>query len=318
MNLSTFRFRGGKDSAAPGSDPGFGHKITRSSQRLINKDGSYNIVREGQQAWTIYQQMLEMSWTKFFAWIVLYYLAINVLFALGFVLIGVDKLAGAMSGGLAENIAQGFFFSIQTFTTVGYGAISPQGIPANLLASLEALVGLISTALATGLCFARLSKAQVQLIFSRDALIAPYHDTGMMSFQFRIANMRDSKIINLRASLILSWVEEQGGMPARRFYNLPLEREQINLLPLSWTIVHIIDEESPIKDWEPQDFTARQAEVIVFLEGFDESFGQRVHINSSYTCREIRWRARFEPMYYPGTGKTVLDLDAIHNFSFLD
>ncbi|RME97477.1 MAG: transporter [Bacteroidetes bacterium] len=318
MNLPSFRFNGRKSPLPASSDPGFGTKITSSSQRLINKDGSFNIVREGQEVWTIYQQMLEMSWTKFFAWIVLYYLAVNFVFAIGFVLLGVDKLAGLTAGGLLDNLAQGFFFSIQTFTTVGYGAIHPQGIPANLLASLDALVGLISTALATGLFFARFSKAQAQLVFSKDALIAPYHDTEFQSFQFRIANLRDSKIINLRASAILSWVEERAGMPLRRFFNLPLERDQVNVLPLSWTIVHIIDDESPIKGWEPKDFTARQAEVMIFLEGFDESFGQRVHVISSYTCQEIRWNAQFQPMYYPGTEKTILNLDAIHEFSFLD
>jgi inward rectifier potassium channel len=111
---------------------------------------------------------------------------------------------------------------------------------------------------------------------------------------------------------------EEGGSASRKFFNLPLERNHVNLLPLSWTIVHIIDEESPILDWEPRDFTINQAEIIIFIEGFDESFGQKIHVSSSYTCREIRWKARFLPMYHPHEGHTVLNLDAIHDFVFLE
>lgn len=298
-------------------DPGFGTRITNSAERLINKDGSYNIVREGKQVWTAYQSMLEMRWRHFFAHVVLYYLSINLLFALLFVAVGVEHLAGVEPAGFWENLSEAFFFSVQTFTTVGYGAVNPMGIAANLIASLDALVGLVSTALATGLFFARFSKAQPQLIFSKDALLTPYRNTEQMSFQFRIANLRNSKIINLHASVILSWVVKENGFATRKFFNLSLERNHVNLLPLNWTIVHIIDPTSPILNWEPRDFTKNQAEIIVFIEGFDESFGQKIHVSSSYTCREIRWKARFLPMYHPNKGHTILDLDAIHDFEFL-
>jgi inward rectifier potassium channel len=300
-------------------DPGFGTRIVHSADRLINKDGSYNIVRQGQQEWTAYQSLVEMSWSAFFLCIVIYYLVVNFIFAIGFLFIGVENLAGMSPGGFGEDLAGAFFFSIQTFTTVGYGAVHPMGMASNLLASADALVGLISTALATGLVFARFSKAQAQLIFSKDALISPYLDTGKMSFQFRIANLRESKIINLRASVVLSWIETDSvGTETRRFHNLPLERDKITLLPLNWTIVHVIQADSPILGWEPRDFTRHQAEVIIFIEGYDESFGQNVHVSSSYTCREIRWNARYLPMYYPRHGKTVLDLDAIHHFQFIE
>ena len=308
-----------KDSEPELQDPGFGTRITTSSDRLINKDGSYNILREGKQVWTAYQSLVEMSWSSFFSYVVIYYLGVNLLFGVGFVMIGVVKLSGVSPAGLWNDLSAAYFFSIQTFTTVGYGAVNPQGVGANLLASADALVGLISTALATGLFFARFSKAKAQLIFSKDALISPYRGTDQMSFQFRIANLRESRVINLRASVILSWVETTPtGYATRRFFNLPLERDQVNLVPLNWTIVHLIDEQSPIRGWQPSDFTKNQAEVIIFIDGFDESFGQKVHVSSSYTCREIRWNARFLPMYYPRNGKTVLDLDAIHESEFLE
>ncbi|MEL7252296.1 MAG: ion channel [Bacteroidota bacterium] len=300
-------------------DPGFGTKMTSIGDRLINKDGSYNIVREGQQVWTAYQSLVEMSWSTFFLSGILYYVGINLLFGFGFILIGVDKLSGVTPAGFISDLSSAFFFSVQTFTTVGYGAVNPQGVAANLLASADALVGLISTALLTGLFFARFSKAKAQLIFSKDALIAPYRGTDQMSFQFRIANLRKSRVINLRCSVILSWVETTpSGYSSRRFFNLPLERNEVNLLPLNWTVVHLIKDDSPIKGWEPRDFTNNQAEVIIFIEGYDESFGQKIHVSSSYTCREIRWNAKFLPMYYPRNGKTVLDLDAIHQFEFME
>lgn len=307
------------DSEPELQDPGFGTKIVHNADRLINKDGSYNIVREGQQVWTAYQSLVEMSWSSFFFYVVVYYVSVNLLFGFGFVLIGVDKLSGVTPSYFWNDLSAAFFFSIQTFTTVGYGAVNPQGIVAHMLASADALVGLISTALATGLFFARFSKAKAQLIFSNDALISPYRGTEQMSFQFRIANLRESRVINLRASVILSWVETTpSGFSTRRFFNLPLERDEVNLLPLNWTVVHLIDKDSPIKGWEPRDFTQNQAEVIIFIEGYDESFGQKIHVSSSYTCREIRWNAQFLPMYYPRNGKTVLDLDAIHEFEFLE
>ena len=300
-------------------DPGFGTKMTSIGDRLINKDGSYNIVREGQQVWTAYQSLVEMSWSTFFLSGILYYVGINLLFGFGFILIGVDKLSGVTPAGFISDLSSAFFFSVQSFTTVGYGAVNPQGVAANLLASADALVGLISTALLTGLFFARFSKAKAQLIFSKDALIAPYRGTDQMSFQFRIANLRKSRVINLRCSVILSWVETTpSGYSSRRFFNLPLERNEVNLLPLNWTVVHLIKDDSPIKGWEPRDFTNNQAEVIIFIEGYDESFGQKIHVSSSYTCREIRWNAKFLPMYYPRNGKTVLDLDAIHQFEFME
>lgn len=319
MRIPKLKFKSGTKGAPELQDPGFGTKITHSTDRLINKDGSYNIIREGQQVWTAYQSLVEMSWTNFFLYVIFYYLSVNLLFGIGFMLIGVEKLSGVIASYWLNDLAEAFFFSVQTFTTVGYGAVNPQGIAANVLASADALVGLISTALATGLFFARFSKAQSQLIFSKDALIAPYRDTDQFSFQFRIANLRESRIINLRASVILSWVDnDKVGGPTRRFFTLPLERNQVNLLPLNWTIAHIIDKKSPIHNWAPRDFTNHQAEVIIFIEGFDESFGQKIHVSSSYTCREIRWNARYLPMYYPQSGKTVLNLDAIHEFEFLE
>lgn len=293
------------------NDLGFGTKITASGERLINRDGSFNIRRTGIRNWTPYMWLVEMPWPPFFGIVFLFYELTNAFFALLFVLAGVENLNGVSSSGFFSDFLQAFFFSIQTFTTVGYGFISPQGIPANLIASVVALIGLMSFAIATGLFFARFAKPRAQILFSRHALIAPFKDTGLPSFQFRIANRRNNKIIDLTAAVTVTWIEDQNGQKIRRFRVLELERDAVALFPLNWTIVHPIDQESPLAGQTPEQLEAMNAEFIVLIEGFDETFAQQVHASGSYTWREIKWNTRFQPMYHHGRGYTLLELDRI-------
>ncbi|MDX1665631.1 MAG: ion channel [Saprospiraceae bacterium] len=295
-----------------GDDLGFGTQMTSSGQRLINRDGSYNIRRKGLFTWTPYQSLVEMSWPRFLLLVLLYYLLVNALFAFIFTWLGVEQLDGLVPGTFFQDFSHAFFFSIQTFTTVGYGAINPIGTGANFLASLDALVGLMSFALVTGLLFARFSLPRAQILFSRWALIAPYR--GGESFQFRIANKRNNKIINLEAEVIMSWVEKTGGSRKRRFATLPLERNHVALFPLNWTIVHPIDDSSPLSNLDSRMIIDLQTEFIVLIKGYDETFAQDVHINGSYTCREIVWGASFRPMYFSRRGHTVLDLSRISEY----
>ena len=255
-------------------DLGFGTKIISSGERLINRDGSFNIVRTGLRTYTLYQWLVEMSWGWFFSIVFLFYGIANALFAIGFLIIGAENLMGKSSGSILEDFTQAFFFSIQTFTTVGYGALNPQGIAANLLASFDALTGLLSFALITGLFFARFSKPRAQLLFSRYAIIAPYR--GGLSFQFRIANRRNNKIIDLTAQVSMTWVEDHQGEKVRRFAPMELERTQVSLFPLNWTIVHPIDEQSPLLNKTPAELEAISAEFTILNEGFDETFVQRI------------------------------------------
>ena len=313
MNLSnlTNSLLGGKNGGED-NDLGFGTKITVSGERLINQDGSFNIRRTGIRNWTPYMWLVETSWPLFFLIIFLFYGLINACFAVLFVLIGVENLSGAMPSGPVADFIQAFFFSMQTFTTVGYGFISPQGNAANLLASVDALVGLMSFALATGLFFARFAKPKAQFLFSQKAIISPYKDTEWNSFQFRIANRRNNKIINLVAVVTATWIEsDKGGNKTRRFYNLDLERKGVTLLPLNWTIVHIIDDNSPLFGKTREEMEALNAEFIVLIQGFDETFSQQVHASGSYTCRELLWNRRFSPMYHYEAGQVMLELDLI-------
>ncbi len=294
------------------TDLGFGDKLNETGQRLINKDGSFNVVKTGMAAWTPYQDLVEMSWGKFFLIILIFYVFVNSVFALGFVIIGIDAISGVHDGGFSLDFAHAFFFSIQTFTTVGYGAMSPVGFAANVFASLDALVGLMAFALATGLFFARFAKPKAMLAFSNKAIIAPYYD--ITSFQFRIANRRDNKIINLKATVTMSWLEKtEEGKKVRRFAPLELEREKVMLLPLNWTIVHPITEDNPLYKKTAADLREMEVEFLILLEGYDESYAQVVYCSSSYSSQEINWGVKFAQMYYfqPEKNHTVLELGCI-------
>ena len=289
-------------------DLGFGNKLQEGSNRFINKDGSFNIRREGMKILTPYQTLLEISWQRFFVIIVIAYIGINAIFALIFVILGIENLSGYEPNGFVDDFSHAFYFSVQTFTTVGYGSISPFGHIANLVAAFDALAGLISFALATGLFFARFSKPKAMILFSQWGIIAPYQDGW--SFQFRIANKRDDKMIDLEAQLVLTWLDLDNGR--RRFAPLELERSKVVLFPLNWTIVHPIDESSPLFEKNMKDLMEMEVEFLVIIKGYDETFADLVHINTSYTCEEIKWGYRFLPMYKerPGDG-TILELDKI-------
>jgi inward rectifier potassium channel len=321
------RPRSDTGQAAPSDsqdDLGFGNKVITSGGRLINQDGSFNIVRRGYQSWAPYQHLVEMSWKRFALMVFIFYILINAIFAFAFMACGRYSLNGVSpDSSFWEFFADCFFFSIQTFTTVGYGALSPLGFAANALAALDALVGLMSFALATGLVFARFSKPKAQILFSKHAIISPYRhrETGeqINSLQFRIVNTRNNKLINLEAKVVMTWLEAlPDGTLARRFANLPLERDRVTLLPLNWTLVHPIDKTSPMYSLVCDDLTRSHTEILIMLQGYDDTFAQNVHTNSSYTCHEIEWGVKFAGMYHAQNGHTVLEIDKLDEIVGLD
>ena len=292
------------------SDLGFGTKICEKGGRLINRDGTFNVERRGQYTWTPYQTLAEMSWLKFLSLIGLFFFGINAFFAFLFYCCGADGFSGLQQGSNLDLYFQLFFFSVQTFTTVGYGSISPIGFEANLIATFDAFFGLLAFALATGLLFARFAKPKAQILFSKHALIAPYN--GGWSFQFRIVNMRNNNIINLEAKVAMSWLENDNGSSVRRFANLMLERSKVSLFPLNWTIVHPIDSTSPLYKKSMEDLKEMNVEFLILISGYDDTFAQQVHDNGSYIAEEIVWDAQFEGMYYPADQRTILELDKIN------
>lgn len=289
-------------------DLGFGSKITTSGDRLIRQDGSFNIIRKGNSGWNTYQLLLSMPAGQFAMVTFLFFIVTNAIFAFLFLFVGIEQLNGVPKGSWIDNFLYAFFFSIQTFTTVGYGGINPVGISANFVASLCAMIGLITFALITGLFFARFSKPRSHITFSRKAIITPYQDGE--SFQFRIVNSRNHKIINLAAQVSMTWLEKTEKGFKRRFASLKLERNQIVLFPLNWTIVHPITKDSPMYGKSLETMKEMRAEILVMISGYDESYNQRIHANTSFIPKEIETGVRFKPMYTSSNEKaTRLYLD---------
>lgn len=303
-------------SAAPkedqNSDLGFGAVVTRETQqRFLNRDGTFNVRREGFGFWesnSLYHFLLTISWPKLFGIIVGGYFATNGLFALLYVACGSHALTGFSSEAVPLRLEQAFFFSVATLATIGYGNISPANLAANLVVSVEALVGLLGFAVVTGIVFARLARPTAQIIFSRNAIIAPYGE--MSALMFRIVNRRNNQLVDLEAKVMLSVKRGDGkGTADRRFVSLNLERNSVVFFPLTWTVVHPIDEASPLRGMTPESFHEADGEILVLLNGFDETFSQIVHTRSSYKSDEIVWGAKFKSIFNPPARDGVLSVN---------
>jgi inward rectifier potassium channel len=303
-------------------DLGFGSVVSREShQRLLNRNGSFNVVRSGLgflESFAPYHQLLTISWPGFLGVVAALYFGLNLVFAGAYLACGGAALQGPGAGMLGGRFSTAFFFSVETFATIGYGQIGPNGFAANFIVTIEALVGLMYQALATGLLFARFARPTASVLFSRRAVVGPYN--GGEGLMFRIANRRRSEIILLEAQVLFSAVEPDGrGGTVRRYWPLPLERNKVTFFPLSWTIVHPIDEASPLARRTPEELARSQAEILVLLSGIDEAFEQTVHARSSYRADEIVWNARFQSMFLPidARSRIAVDITRVHAIDYI-
>jgi len=292
-------------------DLGFGSVVARESlQRLLNRDGSFNVMRAGMgylASLSPYHALLTMSWRRFFGLTAFFYFGANLLFAAAYLLCGPGALSVPEGAGIESHFLKAFFFSVHTLATIGYGTISPVGLAANVIVSIESFIGLFGLALCTSLLFARFSRPTAKILFSERAVIAPYR--GITAFEFRIANARRNQIIQLEAKVLFARFEEVDGRPLRRFYPLNLERDRVVFFPLSWTIVHPIDETSPFYGMSAEDLRKARGEFLVLLTGFDETFSQTVHARSSYMAEEVVWNARFADIFNRPADDGLLTID---------
>lgn len=295
-------------------DPGLGEKDMQR-KRIVNKDGTFNLTRVGFEpsARDMYQWLINTSWFQFLAFAFTVYVVVNLLFAVVYLLVGTEQLIGAHDSGLASRFGNAFFFSTQTLTTVGYGAMSPIGVHANMVAAIEAFTGLAGFSLLTGLLYGRFSRPNSRLLYSNHALIAPYKDG--YSFQFRLVNKRRNVLMDMSARVMVSFLNKETGN--RQYYRLPLEIEQIHFFPMNWTVVHAINDDSPLNGLTPTDMEEQDAEVIILIKGFDDTFGQDVHSRFSYKYSEIVFNARFKSAYHTNSGRTVMDINKIHDHELL-
>ncbi|MDR3665842.1 MAG: ion channel [Ignavibacteriaceae bacterium] len=297
-------------------DPGLGEKFGGKTKRIINPDGSFNVRRRntGYSPRDIYHFLVNLSWTKFFLLILAGYFLVNLIFGTVYYAIGVENLRNAIDKSPMQSYLNAYFFSVQTFTTVGYGGMVPSGLPANFVASIEALVGLLGFAIATGLLYGRFSRPSTRILFSRNAVVSPYHDkTALM---FRLANQRNNDIIEVEANVLAVFIDKDTNN--RKYFGMNLERNSVYFFPLSWTVVHPIDELSPFYNKTLDELKELKTEILIQFKGFDDTFSQTVHTKYSYSLDEIIWNAKFKPAFEPDPkGEIIFDLNRIHDYEVI-
>ncbi|HEX8315339.1 MAG TPA: ion channel [Flavisolibacter sp.] len=299
-------------------DTGFGTQATNIGGRFVNKDGSFNLKKQGLsflKRASFYSYLLEISWVKFLGIIILFYLLINVIYTSAYLLIGHHQLQGFLSTTEWGKMKEVFYFSTQTFTTVGYGRINPVSDGADIIASIETMSGWLFFAIVTGLLYGRFTRPKAYIAFSENALISPYKNTMALMFRMvpykSLHHLSDVKVVvNLSLQLM------ENGKAEYHFYQLSLERSRIDMFNMNWTVVHPITEDSPLLNFTKADLDNSDAEMLVQVTGFDPIFSNMVMARSSYTYKEFIWGARFKPMYHESEdgATTILDLDKLHEY----
>jgi inward rectifier potassium channel len=298
------------------NNTGFGPNSSLEGGRLVNADGSTNLKKRGIPIWeriSVYHTLLRMNNARFALFVLVLYTSVNLLFAGLYYVSGVEHLAGADNATTPfEKFTEAFFFSSQTLTTVGYGRVAPTGMMTNVIASAESLVGILIFAVMTGLIYGRFSRPRAYLLFSPNILIAPYKDGKAL--MFRIATYKNNHLTDVEAQLTLGTHVKENGKVVTKFYPLKLEFARLNSLALSWTIVHPIDDESPLHNITKEEVMESRMEVIVSIKAFDDHFSNIVQQRTSYTYKQVIYGAKFLPMFErAGSGDyTLLELNKIN------
>lgn len=282
----------------------------------MKRDGQLNISREGVKRFfgsDLYHVLMSASWPEFFSTLAVVYLVVNLVFAGAYSVCGRDALAGIQTSTGWRHFVECFFFSVQTLATIGYGRVSPVSLIANALVTAEAFLGLFGVAVMTGLLFTRFSRPTSRVVFSDTAIIGLYD--GRPSFFFRVANARLNQIAEARinVALIRSEITKEGER-LRRIVDLKLERSHSPVFALSWLVIHVINEASPLFELNESTFAEGQPELLVTLSGVDETFSQTIQARFSYTPEDVVWNRRFKDVLSRDeAGRIQLDITHIHD-----
>jgi len=308
------------DRMSSAEDIGLDRNVQKGRQRTINEDGSYNMERRTGRLlgnFNPYHWVITTSWINYWLVVFSFYGIMNVLFATVYYNIGVEQLSGIRGDSPLSLWLYCFFFSAQSFTTVGYGGIHPVGEVANFLATIEAFIGLMTFALATGTLYGRFSKPISRIQYSKEVLIAPYKNgTGM---QFMVANQLETTLMEMEARVNMSWFDtDEQGNPIRRFQQVKLEYDKIAMFPTSWVINHPIDEESALYGKSLEEIKSLDFEIFVLLKGFDDVFSQTIYSRHSFMSDHFVWGAKFRrPFHVDENGKLIMDLRKVGEYDLV-
>ncbi|HEU4700719.1 MAG TPA: hypothetical protein VFS40_16165, partial [Gemmatimonadales bacterium] len=265
------------------NDLGLGRVVAEQTRgRFLNKDGTPNSRRYGLggRTWaTLYRRALDLSWAQFLVWTLGLALLCAGVFALGYRALGPAALDGADRLGLMDPFFAAFAYSVGILTGVGAGPVVAVGSTAQWLTILEALAGLLGLVLAAGLTLARLSRPRARIRFSQRAVVAPYR--GGRGLMFRFANVDPGEISDAEIRVSLAWFERAGATRERRFHDLALERRRVEFLSLYLTVVHPIDQDSPLAGITPDELRESRAELLVLVTAHDETFSTRITARTS-------------------------------------
>jgi inward rectifier potassium channel len=289
-------------------DPGIGTEFSRKTRRIINSDGTYNIIRKGSRHGIrdVFRYLTEISWWKFFGLLFSSYVLINLIFTVIYMACGLENITN-VQGDYVHEFMQALYFSVQTFTTVGYGLMAPKTDSVAIVAGIEAFVGLLSFALATGLLYGRFSRPTSRLLYSDQILYSKYQEGYSLKLKF--VNERESVLLDVEAKLIMTTDQlMENGFVNKRYYELPLEISRVDMMPFSWTLVHKIDEKSPLSKLSKDKLESRSPEFLVLVKGFTEVFGRNIHSRKSYTFDDIVWNKNFARIFKPNY-EGIIEID---------
>lgn len=291
----------------------------RSRARLLNHDGTFNVRRNELgplHPYNAYHTLLSLTIPRLVGFLCAGYLVVNTFFASLYWLCGAGALEGAKRTPLGR-FEDCLFFSVQTLATIGYGRLVPVTRAANVLVAFEALVGLLGFAIVSGLLFTRFTRPTAKIVFSDNALVAPYE--GGWALMFRLANLRNHDLTDVHAVVSYArWETDADGQRSREFDQLTLERDAIIFMPLHWVIVHPIGPASPLRGLTRESFTASDPEFVCLITADDETFAQTVHARTSYAAVDVVWGARFRDMYIADSDHVAIDLGRLHDHSPVD
>lgn len=307
--------RSNRSFARTNNDTGFGNNSTIHGDRFVLPDGTFNIRRKGKRPWewfSLYHTMLNIPAWQFILVVLTFFFSINLLFTLVYLAIGFHEFTGYIPTDNWGRTKELFYFSLETYTTVGYGRVNPTGDFASLVAGVEAMSGFLSFAWATGMLYGRFVRPRANLRFSKTAVIAPFKNiTGLM---FRFVTLKEKHTltnVHVKVNLAMKAPEAEGGQ--YQFYTLVLERSHVDNLPMNFTVVHPIDEQSPLYGMQPADFAAADVELFVLVNAFDDVYSATVQQRTSYVYEELQHGVKFVPMYQESAdgSTTILEMDLL-------